>query len=692
MDNTIRHSFISRLGLFLRIALLIAFVVTPLSYSKAEETGVVFQKTYLKDRGSVSQKDTFSISDLDDEYYLSVETRKGSCSSAEIKLNGQKITALKNLKLRKKHLVQLPSLQLTNEISVNAVGRIGSETEVKIVRLGAFDAILGPQEIIPSRSSQSYQFSTHEQDSEHILVVDFSDSKSLGLGNIRLNGKKIANSSDFILSKKKKFLKLIDVQEQNTLNIKLTGPTKAHATISVLEPTVGDVKRGIVPIAGGEIYLKNVATVNFDASNFVTPAPITLSKTNDPDTKADFDISSLIYNVDGRNDYEVRINTGLEKPKGLTTVTLNIPDEFLNSFTSEDQPQVFAQIYQESEMDILDNFEIVDSVFDESSKTITVQIDSSAHTNTRSLDDSYEAILLVAKSPTKQLLSSLQTQSLMTVAAKTCQGDRLGSPLDSLTVTGIFNPPVHMGTDFRAAIGTPVKAMADGKVLYIGYQIKKAKNPRVDSSYRGWGRFVLIEHPNKTRTLYAHLTDDSVKVTAGTTVTKGTVIALSGNTGIGTGPHLHVEYGLGGVVFNSSKKIDPEPCILNDNGPMTITISNEKPSNDPDLFANNTGTKFDLWIEPAILYPTIIYPIGGTGYHEKKTFELPSLPPGKYRLWVRGEFDDCAIFYNEACVMVYWVARVEVTGKVNILNNNSTVYYFAWYNYSETWVTLEILP
>jgi len=84
----------------------------------------------------------------------------------------------------------------------------------------------------------------------------------------------------------------------------------------------------------------------------------------------------------------------------------------------------------------------------------------------------------------------------------------------------------HKGLDFVTPIGTPVKATADGIVKNI-------------SEDRFLGLVLTISHGSKYETLYGHLKEILVK--RGKIVKKGDVIALSGNSGISTGPHLHYE-------------------------------------------------------------------------------------------------------------------------------------------------------
>lgn len=84
----------------------------------------------------------------------------------------------------------------------------------------------------------------------------------------------------------------------------------------------------------------------------------------------------------------------------------------------------------------------------------------------------------------------------------------------------------HDGMDFACDIGTPVYATADGVV-------KKAKWEK------GYGYLIVIEHGYGYETRYAHLKSFNVK--HGQKVVRGETIALSGNSGRSTGPHLHYE-------------------------------------------------------------------------------------------------------------------------------------------------------
>jgi len=88
----------------------------------------------------------------------------------------------------------------------------------------------------------------------------------------------------------------------------------------------------------------------------------------------------------------------------------------------------------------------------------------------------------------------------------------------------------HRGLDFSVPLGTPVRVTGDGVILAVQQQ-------------RGFGRVIKVDHGNDVVTVYAHLSEQLVK--KGDTVSRGDVIARSGNTGRSSAPHLHYEFRIG---------------------------------------------------------------------------------------------------------------------------------------------------
>jgi murein DD-endopeptidase MepM/ murein hydrolase activator NlpD len=112
-------------------------------------------------------------------------------------------------------------------------------------------------------------------------------------------------------------------------------------------------------------------------------------------------------------------------------------------------------------------------------------------------------------------------------------------PLDAYIVSSEYGErwgKIHKGMDMAAHVGEPVYAIADGEVIYAGDGLK------------GYGNVVILRHDRKTSSLYAH--NSELKVKQGDQVTKGTLVALLGNTGHSTGPHVHFEIRDGDVAVN----------------------------------------------------------------------------------------------------------------------------------------------
>lgn len=99
---------------------------------------------------------------------------------------------------------------------------------------------------------------------------------------------------------------------------------------------------------------------------------------------------------------------------------------------------------------------------------------------------------------------------------------------------------LHAGTDVGVPTGTTVRASRGGQVTVAGW-------------LGGYGNCVMIDHGDGVVTVYGHLSE--VTVSVGEYVDQGERVALSGNTGRSTGPHLHFEIRINGSA------VDPEPYL-----------------------------------------------------------------------------------------------------------------------------------
>jgi murein DD-endopeptidase MepM/ murein hydrolase activator NlpD len=122
----------------------------------------------------------------------------------------------------------------------------------------------------------------------------------------------------------------------------------------------------------------------------------------------------------------------------------------------------------------------------------------------------------------------------------------------------------HLGVDFAAPTGTPVRCVGDGTVIFSGWQ-------------NGYGNVVQVQHSGNRVTVYAHMSRIDVK--RGQHIEQGTRVGAVGMTGWATGPHLHFEFKLGGqqvdpmAVARASESIQLSPQALAAFKGMAVSIA-----------------------------------------------------------------------------------------------------------------------
>ncbi|OGI64543.1 hypothetical protein A3H53_02585 [Candidatus Nomurabacteria bacterium RIFCSPLOWO2_02_FULL_40_10] len=145
----------------------------------------------------------------------------------------------------------------------------------------------------------------------------------------------------------------------------------------------------------------------------------------------------------------------------------------------------------------------------------------------------------------------------------------LSWPLDKIYVTQMFGKTAdskrlyasgsHSGVDFKAGVGTPVKAMADGTVMGVG---------DTDATCIGtsFGKWVFIKYNNGLSSAYGHLS--LVKAYEGQKVARGEIVGYTGNTGHTTGPHLHVS-----VYVSSATSVQKRPSTTCEGRVYTMPLA-----------------------------------------------------------------------------------------------------------------------
>lgn len=167
----------------------------------------------------------------------------------------------------------------------------------------------------------------------------------------------------------------------------------------------------------------------------------------------------------------------------------------------------------------------------------------------------------IMKEPSETVRKSRKSTSPMELSSAVIAGQQLSPEPDYLngneieqrmllpvsgritSATGMRNDPLdgklrhHNGIDIATPQGTPVKPVADGRVLYSGFR-------------PGYGNMVMVDHLDGAITLYAHNSVNLVQ--EGEPVGTGKIISLTGSTGRSTGPHLHFEAWRNGVNITST--------------------------------------------------------------------------------------------------------------------------------------------
>lgn len=118
-------------------------------------------------------------------------------------------------------------------------------------------------------------------------------------------------------------------------------------------------------------------------------------------------------------------------------------------------------------------------------------------------------------------------------------------PTTSRVITSKMGPRwgrAHKGLDIKVYIGDTIRAAFSGKVRIKKYEAK------------GYGKYLVIRHPNGLETIYGHMSDWLVDENE--TVKAGQPIGLGGNTGRSTGSHLHFETRLCGIALNPALLFD----------------------------------------------------------------------------------------------------------------------------------------
>ena len=260
---------------------------------------------------------------------------------------------------------------------------------------------------------------------------------------------------------------------------------------------------------------------------------LAIKKTNE------FELDDLIYTILSQNDF-ISVWNDIDN---MVTVRQSIRKKI----TELEQIKVQLEDTKKQTLDAKRELVVLKSELADQKKIIEQNTTEKKKllTQTKNSESNYQRLLtdrLAKKLAFEKELRDYESQlQYILDPSKLPSSGVLSWPLDNIYVTQPFGKTeagkrlylngTHSGTDFRASVGTPVKAMADGIIAGIG-------DTDLQCYGVSFGRFVFIKYNNGLASTYGHLS--LIKVSAGESVARGDIVGYSGNTGYSTGPHLHV--------------------------------------------------------------------------------------------------------------------------------------------------------
>ena len=271
--------------------------------------------------------------------------------------------------------------------------------------------------------------------------------------------------------------------------------------------------------------------------------------------------------IANKDEFEEKLNGIIneEEEAKLFTTIKNMPEYKLALVDKSEQTNeeaILAKLEEESETTyklyavtldgeekaILASLEEAEKIVDEMTKTYEDDIELDIGiTDIITTDKENESSVKVAKADVTEAIEDAVEQKekeeaeQREIESHTVQGVYLEvTPVSGIITSRFGNRESirtsgHTGLDIAAPAGTPIKAAADGEVIFSGYS-------------GGYGYVVKLDNGNGVETYYGHCS--ALYVSAGEKVEAGDVIAAVGSTGNSTGNHLHFEVRVNGSVAN----------------------------------------------------------------------------------------------------------------------------------------------
>lgn len=385
----------------------LAFI--PLAYS---ETIVFGPEVYTRGTGK-PQKIVKSFSAIRGQKQVPVtlsikngEGKRGKVTSAVIEINGKQVLGPEEFD-KQVDEIKLPiKLDEQNEIAVEVRGKPGTYITVAVLREPLFEILAAAfGDYVNLNQPTTVTFSALlEKSYPNLISVNLTqyDEKYKHVADLGIlyddgtHGDREAGDNSF------RTQIVINELYPKMLNYRVSVVYKDNQTIKKVLSDFFSVNvahipsvTGVISPQGGTITLEGYAPVIFPAGAFPSNTTVKVMATSSPGTAEDYEHSVSIFEGGPRLPYEIRINSGYIEPATSFDIVLNVPDSFINTLPPNVDIQVFVQIFQASEHEAHDSFELFESTFDPLTKTVRAALPKSSFTIVRHVDGTYEAIVIV---------------------------------------------------------------------------------------------------------------------------------------------------------------------------------------------------------------------------------------------------------------------------------------------------------